>query len=196
MKKLYQLLFPFVAIAIIAFGNPTIGQNSQPVNVDQKYVKGVKYTVTLTETNFLNNETIAITVPYGNTLTINVEVGIGACTVYNSTQVFGNVPFDTIITTNTLLNVINGNNNIVVLNISTNTSVNNTGNEKVDFSVYPNPTKDVINIKSDIYGEYEIIDATGKVLMTSKEKTIDVSKLEKGQYYLRVSGVVRAFVKN
>ncbi|MFM7668439.1 MAG: T9SS type A sorting domain-containing protein [Bacteroidota bacterium] len=64
--------------------------------------------------------------------------------------------------------------------------------QDLSFSVYPNPTKDVINVLSTFSeGNLSIIDMTGKLLIeqniTSTLNSIDASELKDGVYYLTMS---------
>ncbi len=53
--------------------------------------------------------------------------------------------------------------------------------------LYPNPVKDILNIKTTIeYKEVDILDLTGKRLLTSKQKIIDISFLNNGAYIVRI----------
>jgi len=70
-------------------------------------------------------------------------------------------------------------------------------------TVYPNPTSDFLNIKSDQkISKIEIYDMSGKLVQTSKmnNEKVSVSKLPKGNYLLKIqteNGVVTSkFIKN
>lgn len=72
-------------------------------------------------------------------------------------------------------------------------------------SIYPNPTKDVINIQSEKsanYDQFEIVNAAGQIIKTGKlsGSNIDVKALPIGQYILKLSGKeassVHKFIKN
>lgn len=58
------------------------------------------------------------------------------------------------------------------------------------FAVYPNPTKDVINIKSDVQRyEYQLINNLGQVVMSgvsAGEHTIFLENVNKGVYFLKL----------
>lgn len=58
---------------------------------------------------------------------------------------------------------------------------------KTNLIVYPNPTSDYINIDNAKINEASILDFTGKTLLKSTSKTIDLSKLPKGVYILNVT---------
>lgn len=69
--------------------------------------------------------------------------------------------------------------------------------------MYPNPTSDFLNIKSDQkISKIEIYDMSGKLVQTSKmnNERVSVSKLPKGNYLLKIqteNGVVNSkFIKN
>lgn len=71
---------------------------------------------------------------------------------------------------------------------------------KNKFIVYPNPTKDEIMVKSDVpFLNYFIIDQNGKSLfhgaITNKEKTIDVSTLTNGVYFIKLENQAYKFIK-
>jgi hypothetical protein len=80
--------------------------------------------------------------------------------------------------------------------------------QQKDFSLFPNPTKSVINISSTINGtvkiNYEIVDVLGKTVMTndhtgSDKFSVNINELNSGIYFLRLqvnnSIVVKKFVK-
>ncbi len=51
-------------------------------------------------------------------------------------------------------------------------------------SFYPNPCSDVLHIGSYIQGKITIVDITGRQVLTSHEKDIDISKIPSGLYLL------------
>jgi hypothetical protein len=58
---------------------------------------------------------------------------------------------------------------------------------KVSISVYPNPTKDFLNIQSNSVLENILLtDLNGNVLIDSKTSTLDLSMLNPGFYNLNV----------
>ena len=84
-------------------------------------------------------------------------------------------------------NILNG-----IHFIGTTNSVNEFSQDNL-FSVYPNPTQSVINVKADIklIGKvYSVYDNTGKVVLTGKlnseNTTIELSNLSIGIYMFRV----------
>lgn len=68
-------------------------------------------------------------------------------------------------------------------------------------NVYPNPSSDFIKFKDEkSVLKSEIFDATGKVLISTSDKEIDVRKLPKGTYYVKqylenVKNVSGKFIK-
>lgn len=65
------------------------------------------------------------------------------------------------------------------------------------FSIYPNPAGSRLNIKDLMQNEVEIniIDVLGNVLLSTKEKEIDISNLRSGVYFVRIGNSVQKFVK-
>lgn len=66
--------------------------------------------------------------------------------------------------------------------------------DATDVNVYPNPFTSQLTIEKDGKYSYEIIDATGRVVLQgneSNDSTIDVSILENGYYTLKVSDDVK-----
>ncbi|MFC4163765.1 GEVED domain-containing protein [Epilithonimonas zeae] len=60
--------------------------------------------------------------------------------------------------------------------------------KKINTIIFPNPTKDFVNIKNESNLKMaEIFDMNGRKVMESATKTIDVSKLTTGQYIIRMT---------
>ncbi len=57
-----------------------------------------------------------------------------------------------------------------------------------EFSIYPNPAKDVISITTDEKENYnfEIINAAGQSLLKTSSKEINISKYPRGEYFLNI----------
>lgn len=107
---------------------------------------------------------------------------------------------------------LNGNNAIDIIAASYNDNViawykNQTllieGNNAFDFSVYPIPTTDILNIESKSQiANLEIYNQLGQQLMNAENlKTIDISSLSKGIYFIKITDInqsfgVRKIVKN
>jgi hypothetical protein len=82
---------------------------------------------------------------------------------------------------------------IRMVNVDSSLSIDE--NIKSNLKVYPNPTFNVLNISGDIFlsnQPYKILDTLGKVILKGNlvqdDNTINVAKLSKGVYYLKVSG--------
>ncbi|WP_300673023.1 S8/S53 family peptidase [Soonwooa sp.] len=76
-------------------------------------------------------------------------------------------------------------------------SVNNLEQKKM--TIYPNPAKDVIEIQSNSKIEsVQIFDNLGRLIKTENASKINVSKLEKGVYYLKINGgeKIEKFIKD
>jgi len=61
--------------------------------------------------------------------------------------------------------------------------------KKINLSIYPNPTTDVLNIKTqDKIVEVSVYDVTGKAINTKLiDGKINVNQLPKGNYILRIT---------
>lgn len=66
-------------------------------------------------------------------------------------------------------------------------SVGSNALSKTDLVVYPNPTTDIINIANDLVQEVTILDFSGKTLLKSSSKSIDLGGLPKGVYILNAT---------
>jgi len=199
MKKLCQFLLSFVAITLLTFGNTAIGQITIPVNATDINPGSIK--------NYSINPgtSIIITTNY-----LNVIYLAAVCPTYSDSNlaVLTNTQPYTLVTAGVprfqadfeikCVALDPGGYPTLICHVMVHingTSVNDVVADNEIFSIYPNPTEDLINIKNELTGKFEIIDIAGKVIMTSEEKTIDVSKLEKGQYYLRMGNSTKPFIK-
>jgi hypothetical protein len=73
--------------------------------------------------------------------------------------------------------------------------------EKLNIGLYPNPTNNILNVKSQELVDIEIYDSIGKlVLNKNSTKSIDVSKLSNGIYFLNIKSgskiTTKKFIKN
>ena len=67
-----------------------------------------------------------------------------------------------------------------------------------NISVYPNPTNSVINVQvagNNSAGDIQVTDILGNVLISTKEKSINVSSLSNGVYFVRLGGNTQKFIK-
>jgi len=61
--------------------------------------------------------------------------------------------------------------------------------------VYPNPTDDILNIKTHLSIVYELKDATGKVVLTGNDDRLYLNMLETGVYFLTITYEDKQFNK-
>ena len=79
------------------------------------------------------------------------------------------------------------------LNISTGTNTNPLENNPPEYTIYPNPANDVlnINIDNDFASDYRysVFDIYGRVFIDTNENqtSIDISGLNSGIYFIRIS---------
>ena len=57
----------------------------------------------------------------------------------------------------------------------------------ISFDIYPNPTTDAITIQTENIKEVQLMDAVGRIIFTTDQKTIDCSSLAKGVYLIKVT---------
>ena len=65
-----------------------------------------------------------------------------------------------------------------------------------EISIYPNPSDDYLNFSGFSDGEIKVLDMTGKVLLYAYDKTINVSKLQKGYFMIDYKNIKYCFLKN
>ena len=53
------------------------------------------------------------------------------------------------------------------------------------FDVYPNPTNETLSLLLDDFESAQLIDVNGRIIMKSSERTLDVSHLNSGIYYVK-----------
>jgi hypothetical protein len=109
-------------------------------------------------------------------------------TVLNVTMSNNNQPFRCIINSGSCADT----SDIAILNVSNNVGLNDNLNNNL-FSVFPNPTKSIINVNADskLIGEfYKIYDNTGRVVLSGKlnmeNNTIELGSLSDGVYIFSV----------
>ena len=73
------------------------------------------------------------------------------------------------------------------------TSISNIVND-INFIVFPNPVKNTLN--TNVYGQKRIVNILGKEVLSSKQKTIDVSSLSSGVYFIIYQNKRIKFIKN
>ncbi len=105
-------------------------------------------------------------------------------TVSNVTMSNNNQPFRCVINSGSCADT----SDIAILNVNNNVGIDDNLNNNL-FSVFPNPSKNVINVNIDskLIGEvYKIYDNTGRIVLSEKiikeNTTIDISSLSNGVY--------------
>ena len=68
-----------------------------------------------------------------------------------------------------------------------NANVGITNAANVNVALYPNPTNSMLNIATEGLQSVEVMDMTGRMVMTSSQNTIDMSQLSNGVYVVRVN---------
>ena len=63
-----------------------------------------------------------------------------------------------------------------------------------NFNIYPNPCSDFINITGD-FSMIKIFDSTGKQIIATTKKRIDLSGLKQGTYLIKAGKNSKKFVK-
>ncbi len=85
----------------------------------------------------------------------------------------------------------NGSQSFSLILTGTGVSLNTNSNEFKQISIYPNPTNNILNFNTEDLieiSDISIFDVTGKVISTKynlNQKTIDVSNLQSGVYFVR-----------
>jgi len=171
--------------------SPSLGVTTYTVN--SNHYKDCSYSV---DVQMVENISVEDTVIFGanNTSMINITVtGAGTYEFDWSTDEAGD--FDD---TEDVNNLPPGNYSVVVRNefgcsvskiytISGIIGIELLDNAKI--SIYPNPVNDVLNINFPFEYKYEIINLSGKIVLSKKSKgnsTISVDHLTKGFYYVNV----------
>lgn len=69
-------------------------------------------------------------------------------------------------------------------------------NDLAKFSIYPNPTNNLVNIQTDEESiEVQIYNTSGQLLIKTNNNTIDLSSYPCGIYFLNVNGTVEKIIK-
>lgn len=69
-------------------------------------------------------------------------------------------------------------------------------NNNLEVTIYPNPSSEFISINSNsVIDEIIIYDMKGALLLKSKLKTIDISKMPTGNYFMKITEGKRTVVK-
>jgi hypothetical protein len=85
---------------------------------------------------------------------------------------------------------------ILVINNENQQTNSVTKSDIVDFNLYPNPASNILNIDTDYIGEFQVLDMSGRILISTTDKQISVSDLTNGQYILKANQSTKLFIKN
>ena len=59
--------------------------------------------------------------------------------------------------------------------------------KQTKIQIYPNPAKAIVNVKTDdLIKSIEIYDSLGRIIKSEVSKTINITELDKGIYFLKV----------
>ncbi|NQU87770.1 MAG: T9SS type A sorting domain-containing protein [Mariniphaga sp.] len=58
--------------------------------------------------------------------------------------------------------------------------------ENENFEIFPNPAKDLVNIKGNEFKEFEIRTLSGKLILKGESPIVNISKISNGIYLLSV----------
>lgn len=70
------------------------------------------------------------------------------------------------------------------------------GSNEIEFSIYPNPAQNYINIKSNNFEEILIFDAMGQIYFKGRASgEINISSYPEGKYFVKIAGITESFIK-
>lgn len=141
----------------------------------------------------IGNHTIAIVVPEGTDLSASVATfsisSEATIVIGDIEQVSGTTANDFTSSVTYIVTAENGDEQAWVVTITPNTSVNDIALDEY-FTVYPNPTKNKLNVSSYYsIDKVEIYSAIGNLLITNEKYVdgINVSELSEGVYFVRIT---------
>jgi hypothetical protein len=189
----------------VSVSNGTCTSTSNPITVDVILLPTINSQPSNTQVN-IGNQAIFTTSANGGTYQWQMNNGAGFQNISNGGQ-FSGATTNTLTVANTTLSndnnlfrcEITANNcsttsNSAILTIINNVGINEYENKNI-FELYPNPSGDFVNLKSNqslIGSKYEIIDNAGRIVLSevlqSDNQSIDVSKLSRGIYNINVIG--------
>jgi hypothetical protein len=189
---------------VMMYSLSIISQNHDlTISIPNKALNNTKAYVylTITEENCAENATLNVDMNSGDRFKINKSAN-GLCEIFTtnyqliaalSLSYYGFSPFYN----DTMFYVFRGTNTVTInINVIGGTGVEEVSETKY-FNLFPNPAKELINIKTENPTEFEILDVAGRLIMIVQpgEKSVDISMLEPGQYFVRGNGILRKFVK-
>jgi hypothetical protein len=129
-------------------------------------------------------------IEYGSTIDFTVTPDAGykvESWVVNGSVVSGNTTNQLQITATSATNVV----------VNLGTVLSASLNDKVNFSIYPNPTADFINVDGVDVKNVKVFNLDGQLVLNDTTNKVDVSNLYKGIYILIVNdSITTKFVKN
>lgn len=164
--------------------------NTQPANQTININNNAQFLVSSTDPNATYQWQTDLGVGYQNLNSVGQYSGTtnDTLTVSNVTMSNNNQPFRCIVSSGSCSDT----SNVAVLTVNNNVGIIETSQDKL-FSVFPNPTQSVINVKADgklIGSVYSIYDNTGRVVLTGKvnseNTTIELGNLSGGIYMFNV----------
>ena len=189
----------------VSVSNGTCTATSNPITVDVILLPTINSQPSNTQVN-IGNQAIFTTSANGGTYQWQMNNGAGFQNISNGGQ-FSGATTNTLTVANTTLSndnnlfrcEITANNcsttsNSAILTIINNVGINEYENKNI-FELYPNPSGDFVNLKSNLSLfeiKYEIVDNSGRIVLSgvlqTDNQTIDVTKLSRGIYNLNVIG--------
>ena len=172
------------------FNGCQLAVNTQPANQTININNNAQFIVGSSDTNATYQWQTDLGVGFQNLNSVLQYSGTtnDTLTVSNVTMSNNNQPFRCIVSFGSCSDT----SNVAVLAVNNNVGINETSQDKL-FSVFPNPTQSLINVKVDtklIGNNYSIYDNTGKVVLSGKLKsentTIDLGNLSGGLYMLMI----------
>ena len=189
----------------VSVSNGSCVSNSDLISVTTNPSPIINTQPTNTQVN-IGNQALFSVASNGDSYQWQVNSGSGFQNIFNGGQFSGATSNNLTVSNTTLSNdnnqfrcEITANNcsttsNSAILTVVNNVGINAFENKNI-FELYPNPSGDFVNLKSNlslIGSKYEIIDNAGRIVLSgvlqNDNQSIDVSKLSSGIYNLNVIG--------
>jgi hypothetical protein len=164
--------------------------NSQPTNQTITVNNNAQFAVSSSDPNATYQWQTDLGVGFQNLSSVGQYSGVTNDTLTVSYVTFANnnQPFRCIVSSGSCSDT----SNVAVLTVNNNVGINEISANQL-FSVYPNPTSTVINLKSDVQllgATYFIYDNLGKTILsgkvTSENMPIDLNQLAEGNYLIGI----------
>jgi hypothetical protein len=196
----------------VSVSNANCTSTSNPIAVDVIPLPTINSQPSNTQVN-IGNQALFSVASNGDSYQWQMNNGVGFQNISNGGQ-FSGATTNTLTVANTTLSnnnnqfrcEITANNcsttsNSAILTVVNNVGINEFENKNI-FELYPNPSGDFVNLKSNlslIGSKYEIIDNAGRIVLSgvlqNDNQSIDVSKLSLGIYNLNVIGSLSKTMK-